>query len=64
MLDTVTATLDQAVTVVRSLVDRDEFGSITGRPGLFTAGVIPVALAERDELGRRLDQWVPDETLL
>jgi hypothetical protein len=64
MLDTVTATLDQAVTAVRSLVDRDEFGAITGRPGLFTASAIPVALAERDDLGRRLDQCVPDDALL
>lgn len=64
MLDTVTATLDEAVAVVRSLVDRDEFGVITGRPGLFTAGVIPVALTERDDFGRRLDQCVPDDALL
>jgi hypothetical protein len=64
MLDTVTATLDDAVAVVRSLVDRDEYGAITGRPGLFTASVVPVALAERDDLGRRLDQCVPDDALL
>ncbi len=64
MLDTVTATPDHAAAVVRSLVDRDEFGTITGRPGLFTASAIPVALTERDDLGRRLDQCVPDDALL
>ena len=64
MLDTVTATLDQAVAVVRSLVDRDEYGPIPGQPGLFTASVVPSALTELDELGRRLKPCVPDDALL
>jgi hypothetical protein len=64
MLNTITAAPAPAVATVRSLVDRDEYGTITGRPGLFTASVVPVALAEHDGLGRRLDQCVPDDALL
>ena len=63
MLDTITATLDAAVPVV-PLIERDEFGAITGRPGLFTAAIVPVALAEHDDLGRPLCRWVPDGDLL
>ena len=49
----------------RSLVDRDEYGPITGRPGgLFTATVVPLALEPRDELGRRIATWVPAGDLL
>jgi hypothetical protein len=56
VLETITATPDP----VRSLVDRDEYGPITGRPGgLFTAATIPSSLDERDDLGRRLADWVP-----
>lgn len=74
MLQNVTATLDQSSAFVglesrsrageRSLADCDEFGRINGRLGLFTATVIPVALAGRDEQGRRLDRWAPDGDLL
>ena len=67
MLDTVTATSDAApspLPAVRSLVDRDEYGPITGRPGgLFTAAG-PVLLGDRDDLGRRLADWVPEDHLL
>ena len=49
----------------RSLVDRDEYGPITGRPGgLFTATAVPLALEPRDELGRRIAAWVPAGDLL
>ena len=44
VLETVTATPDPTspLPAVRSLVDRDEYGPITGRPGgLFTASAIP-----------------------
>jgi hypothetical protein len=62
MLDAVTATLDASAP---SLADRDEYGPITGRPGgLFTAPALPHALDERDELGRRLADWVAREHLL
>ena len=67
MLDTVTATPDPSPSLpaVRSLADRDEYGPITGRPGgLFTAATIPVLLDERDDLGRRLADWVPEDHLL
>lgn len=75
MLTTVTAILDPAADVhtiagdrrnaVHSLVDRDEFGPITGRPGgLFTAPSVPLALEPRDELGRRIAAWVPDGDLV
>jgi hypothetical protein len=48
----------------RSLVDRDEYGPITGRPGgLFTATAVALALDARDELGR-IATWVPDGDLL
>jgi hypothetical protein len=66
VLDAVTATPDPspALPAVRSLVDRDEYGPITGRPGgLFTA-TGPVLLDERDDLGRRLADWVPADHLL
>jgi len=46
------------------IVDRDEYGPITGRPGgLFTAAV-PVLLRDCDDLGRRLADWVPEDHLL
>ena len=74
MLQTVTAMPDQTPAFfdleprphagARSLADCDEFGRINGRLGLFTATVIPVALAGRDEDGRRLDRWAPDGDLL
>ena len=66
MLDAVTATPDpsSALPAVRSLVDRDEYGPITGRPGgLFTA-MAPVLLGDCDDLGRRLADWVPADHLL
>ena len=70
MLTSVTATVEPGAAVPPgsardwSLVDRDEFGPIIGRPGLFTAGAVPVALADRDELGRRLATFAPDGDLL
>jgi hypothetical protein len=70
MLTAVTATIEPADAVPPSsacnwsLVDRDEFGPITGPPGLFTARWIPVALAERDQQGRRLATFAPDGDLL
>lgn len=66
MLDAVTATLDPvAPAPARSLAGRDEYGPITGRPGgLFTAPAPPHVFGERDELGRRLADWVPHEHLL
>jgi hypothetical protein len=70
MLTAVTATLEPGDAVPPlpahdwSLADRDEFGPITGRPGLFTTGAVPVALADRDELGRRLATFAPDGDLL
>ena len=67
MLHAVTATLDPAAPppAVHSLAERDEYGPITGRPGgLFTAPAVPYLLGERDELGRRLADWVPGEHLL
>ena len=66
MLETITATSDpvRSLPAVRSLVDRDEYGPITGRPGgLFTAAS-PVLLDECDDLGRRLADWVPADHLL
>ena len=66
MLETVTATPDStsSLPAVRSLVDRDEYGPITGRPGgLFTAAA-PVLLGECDDLGRRLADWIPAGHLL
>ncbi len=67
MLETITPTPDPVAPrpAVRSLVDRDEYGPITGRPGgLFTASASPVLLDERDDLGRRLADWVPADHLL
>ncbi len=67
MLDTVTATPvpSSPLPAVRSLVDRDEYGPITGRPGgLFTAATIPSRLDDCDDLGRRLADWVPADHLL
>lgn len=67
MLETITATPDpvRPLPAVRSLVDRDEYGPITGRPGgLFTAATIPSRLDECDESGRRLVDWVPADHLL
>ena len=67
MLDAVIATPDPspALPAVRSLVDRDEYGPITGRPGgLFTASATPSLLGDCDDLGRRLADWVPDDHLL
>lgn len=69
MLTTVTAAADPAADRhplhVRSLVDRDEYGPITGRPGgLLTAPAATLALEARDELGRPALCWVPDSDLL
>ena len=64
MLDAATTTLIPAEPTVCSLADRDEYGPITGRPGgLFTA-TGPILLGERDDLGRRLADWVPADHLL
>ena len=70
MLTAVTATVDPAAAVPLPascqwpLADRDEFGPITGPPGLFTASPLPRALTDRDELGRRLAAFAPDGDLL
>ena len=67
MLETITATPDPTspLPAVRSLVDRDECGPITGRPGgLFTASGVPPLLDDCDDLGRRLADWVPEDYLL
>jgi hypothetical protein len=64
MLDSVTATIDDAAVSSVSFAERDEFGAIAGRVGLFTAPIVPTALAEHDNLGRRLDRWTPDGDLL
>ena len=67
MLETITAIPDPTspLPAARSLVDRDEYGPITGRPGgLFTAATVPSRLDERDDLGRRLADWVPADHLL
>ncbi len=65
MLDTVSAAGAPVHGRVRSLVDRDEYGPLTGHAsGLFTVPVVPVALAERDEFGHRLVACVPDGDLL
>ena len=67
MLDAVTATTDSSPSLppLRSLADLDEYGPITGRPGgLFTAATVPSRLGDRDELGRRLADWVPADHLL
>ena len=46
MLDTVTAAGEPVHGRVRSLVDRDEYGPLTGHAsGLFTVPVVPVVLA-------------------
>ena len=66
MLETITATPDPTspLPAVRSLVDRDEYGPITGRPGgLFTA-TSAVLLGDCDDLGRRFADWVPADHLL
>ena len=66
MLDPITAAGEPERGQVRSLVDRDEYGPLSGRAGgLFTVAVAPVVLVcERDELGHRLGAWVPDDDLL
>ena len=68
MLDTITAAsapASPAPASGRSLVDRDEYGLITGRPGgLFTASAIPSVPDERRDLGRRVADWVPADHLL
>jgi hypothetical protein len=64
MLNPVTATIDHAAVSSVSCAERDEFGAIAGRVGLFTAPIVLVALAEHDDLGRRLDRWTPDGDLL
>jgi hypothetical protein len=68
MLDAVTATPELTAPpppARRSLADRDEYGPITGRPGgLFTAPALAHVFGERDELGRRLADWVAREHLL
>jgi len=65
VLDTIAATPLPAAPTVCTLVDRDEYGPITGRPGgLFTASAVPSLLDEHDELGRRLADWVPEDHLL
>ena len=49
----------------RALVDRDECGPITAAPaGLFTAIASPSVLRDRDDLGRRLADWVTAELRL
>ena len=67
MLETITATPDPpppSRPCARSSTATST-GSITGRPGgLFTAAAIPSLLDERDDLGRRLADWVPDDHLL
>ena len=66
MPETIALTPDSSspLPAVRSLVDRDEYGPITGRPGgVFTAAT-SVLPDERDELGRRLAGWVPADHLL
>jgi len=62
MLNPVTATPDFAPTA--SLVERDEFGPITGPTGLFTAPIAVTSFAEVDELGRLLYAWAPDGDLV
>jgi hypothetical protein len=58
MLDTITATLDEAPHGIRSLVDRDEFGPIVGQSsGLFTVP-LPAVLAGRDDLGHPWDHSI------
>jgi hypothetical protein len=48
---------------MRSL--RNEHEPTTGRPDRrFTAVTIPSLLDERDRLGRRLADWVPEDHLL
>ena len=66
MLDPITAASEPERRSVRSLVDRDEYGALSGRAGgLFTVPVAPLVLVcERDELGHRLGAWVPDSDLL
>jgi hypothetical protein len=67
LLETITASPDptSSLPAGRSLVDRDEYGPITGRPGgLFTARASPSVLGDRDDLGRRLADWVPADHLL
>ena len=65
MLDATTTKLLPTEPTLGSLADRDEYGPITGRPGgLFTAATIPSLLGERDDLGRRLADWVPKDYLL
>jgi hypothetical protein len=64
VLNTVTATVDQPPVTPTSLAACDEFGPITCGPGLFSHGVVPLILDERDDLGRRLDRFVPDSDLL
>jgi len=70
MLTAVTATVEPGAAVPLhsacqwSLADRDEFGPITGPPGLFTASPLALALTAHDELGRRLAAFTPDGDLL
>jgi hypothetical protein len=67
VLETFTATPDPTspLPAARSLVDRDEYGLITGRPGgLFTAAAIPSLPDERENLGRGVADWVPVDHLL
>jgi hypothetical protein len=48
----------------RELHECDEFGPITGTPGLLTAPTEPWALDAQDLDGRPLTAWVPDGALL
>jgi hypothetical protein len=47
-----------------SLSERDEFGPLTGAPGLFRAPLEPAALQVREDLGHALCAWLPREDLL
>jgi hypothetical protein len=66
MLDTITATTAPAMSGARSLVDRDEYGPLTGAAGgLFRASVITARLLDgHDGLGHAPVGWVPDDLLL
>jgi hypothetical protein len=67
MLNTVAATLDALdlpAPLHRSLAERDEFGPIAGRVGLFTTPVSALGLDRREDLGHALCAWAPGEDLL
>jgi hypothetical protein len=70
MLDTAAATLDASALLDppaqlhRPLSERDEFGPISGRLGLFTTPITSRGLAEREDLGHALCAWANAEDLL